>query len=156
MSKQKMAAEENLEKRYLNFYPSEGVDKKALEDINNILNVELPVDFCKIASFYSGGILGDISIYSFNRTDSPNIIDNTIILRETIELPDRFVVLAEPDESIIVMNTETKPQVLWIDAVEVKKLSNMSFDSKPEEWMNFSDFFEELLRQEEENSHNIP
>jgi hypothetical protein len=54
------------------------------------------------------------------------------------------------------MNTETKPQVLWIDAVEVKKLSNMSFDSKPEEWMNFSDFFEELLRQEEENSHNIP
>ena len=129
-----------LKERYLNLQPSDGVNKEVLSEIEKTLNVKLPEDFCEIASFYSGGYLGGISNYSFSSNDGEtNIINETIRLRNTVDLPLRYIVLSEPAESLIVMDTKNIPSIIWCDAVEVTKLNDKSFISKPDEWDSYSD-----------------
>ena len=73
------------------------------------------------------------------------------IQRGSINLPLRVVVLAEPAESLIVMDTQSTPSIIWLDAVEVNKLDSRSFLSEPDEWSTYADFFAQLLNDEEEN-----
>ncbi|MBV7276076.1 SMI1/KNR4 family protein [Clostridium sp. PL3] len=141
-----------LKERYLNLQPSDGVNKEVLSEIEKTLNVKLPEDFCEIESFYSGGYLGGISNYSFSSNDGEtNIINETIRLRNTVDLPLRYIVLSEPPESLIVMDTKNIPSIIWCDAVEVTKLNDKSFISKPDEWDSYSDYFAQLIEDEEEN-----
>jgi hypothetical protein len=142
-----------LEERYLNLQSSDGVNKEVLSEIEKTLNVKLPEDFCEIASFYSGGYLGGISNYSFSSNDGEtNIINETIRLRNTVDLPLRYIVLSEPPESLIVMDTKNIPSIIWCDAVEVTKLNNKSFISKPDEWDSYTDYFAQLIDDEEEEN----
>jgi len=127
-----------------------GIDKETLNEIQTILNVRLPEDFCEITAFFGGGLLGGISNHSFSNLDSPNIIDETIRLRDCINLPLQFIVLAEPDESLIVMDTQSIPSIIWCDAAEVFRLKNKAFISKPDEWNTYTEYFTHLLKDEEE------
>src|SRR5574344_1492599 len=111
---------EELRNRYLALFPVDGIDKSKLFSIEKILSVKLPSDFCEISQFYSGGMIGDVSMYSFNLDDVDNIVEKTILLRKSINLPNDFIVLSEPDESLIVMETSKKPSILWIDATDAK------------------------------------
>jgi hypothetical protein len=134
----------------------DGISKGAINEIQKELNLQLPPDFCEISEFYSGGMLGDVSLFSFIRiNNAENIIDETIRLRKTSGLPHEYIVLAEPSESIIVLNTQNKPTVLWIDAVEITQISDMFFESMPDKWDSFLDFFYKLLQQEEEDQNAI-
>jgi hypothetical protein len=142
-----------LKERYLNLQPSDGVNDAILSEIESTLNVKLPSDFCEIAAFYSGGYLGGISNYSFSNNDgSTNIIEETIKLRNSINLPLRYIVLAEPPESIIVMDTENIPSIIWCDAVEVTKLNDKSFITKPNEWNSYTEYFAQLIEDEEDDN----
>ncbi|WP_199884117.1 SMI1/KNR4 family protein [Anaerosinus massiliensis] len=143
-----------LKERYLNLQPSDGVNDAILSEIESILNVKLPNDFCEIATFYSGGYLGEISNYSFsnNHDGSTNIIEETIKLRNSINLPLRYIVLAEPPESVIVMDTENIPPIIWCDAVEVRKLNDKSFITKPNEWNSYTEYFAQLIEDEEDDN----
>jgi len=147
-----------LKLRYERLLPVDGISKTELNEIQTKLNVHLPEDFCEIALFYSGGLLGGISNYSFANSDgSTNIVDETISLRKSINLPSRFVALAEPAESLIVMDTQSTPSIIWLDAVEVNKLDSRSFLSEPDEWSTYADFFAQLLNDEEAgNGRMIP
>jgi len=146
---------QELRQKYERLLPVDGIDQEAIKGIQATLNICLPEDFRKIASFYSGGFLGGISNYSFtNSGNSINMIDETIRLRNSINLPLRFVVLAEPAESLIVMDTQNTPSVIWCDAVEVSKLDDKSFLSKPDEWNTYAEFFAQLLEDEEEEQTN--
>lgn len=141
-----------LKERYLNLQQSDGVNNAVLSEIEKTLKIKLPSDFCEISSFYSGGYLGGISNYSFANNDgNTNIIEETIRLRETINLPLRYIVLAEPPESIIVMDTENIPSIIWCDAVEVTKLNDKSFISKPNEWNSYTEYFAQLTEDEEDD-----
>lgn len=143
---------EELKERYLNLQQNDGINNAVLSEIEKSLNVKLPSDFCEIASFYSGGYLGGISNYSFSNNDgSTNIIEETIRLRDNINLPLRYVVLAKPPESIIVMDTENVPSIIWCDAVEVTKLNDKSFISKPNEWNRYTEYFAQLIEDEEDD-----
>jgi hypothetical protein len=147
---------EELKKGYLNLFPADGISKDAINEIQKELNLQLPQDFCEISEFYSGGMLGDVSLFSFIRiNNAENIIDETLRLRKTVRLPHEYIVLAEPSESIIVLNTQNKPIVLWIDAIEITQISDMVFESMPDKWDSFSDFFNKLLQQEEEDRNAI-
>ena len=140
----------SLKERYENIYSNEGIDSKQLDKIKRMLHVELPATFSEIATFFSGGYLGGISNYSFTNCDeSTNIIDETLRLREAIQLPNRFIVLAEPPESLIVMDTEESPSVIWLDAKDVSKLENKSLLIKPDEWATYQEYFIELLEEDE-------
>jgi len=127
---------------------SEGIDKEKINEIQTRLKVNLPNDFCEIASFCNGGLFRDYSYANFN--GCTNIIDETIKLRRAVNLPLRFVVLAEPDESLIVMDTENTPSIIWCDATEVSKLDTNTFISKPDEWSTYAEFFAYLIEDEEE------
>ena len=58
--------------------------------------------------------------------------------------------IAEHDMSIIVMDTENIPSIIWLDSVEITKLDEQDFISNPDVWKSFSDFFSYLLDEEEE------
>ena len=139
-----------LKTRYETLFSLDGIGKEAINGIQSALGVCLPADFYEIASFFSGGLLGGISNHSFTISNgSTNIIDETIRLRNSINLPFRFVILAEPAESLIVMDTQNTPAVIWFDAVEVSKLDDKTFLSKPNEWNTYTEFFAHLLEDEE-------
>ena len=142
---------EELRERFLQLQESDGISELDLNKIEEKLEVKLPLDFRKISMFYSGGYLGGISNYSFiDDGNNFNIVDETIRLRREIGLPKRFIVLAEPPESIIVMDTENVQSIIWCDSVEVDKLENKSFITKPDEWNSYSEYFGQLIEDEED------
>lgn len=146
-----MPSIQELEKRYTQLYPSDGVDESVLKKVESILKLKIPGDFCQIANFYSGGLLGGISSFAVATQDiTPNIVEETIRLRNAINLPSRFIVLAEPPESLIVMDTENTPSIIWCDATDAERIAYMSFVSEPETWDNYLEFFIKLLEDEEE------
>ncbi len=146
-----MANIQELEQRYTQLYPNDGVDKSVLSKIENILKLKLPEDFRQIASFYSGGLLGGISGFAFTYEGiSPNIVEETLRLRNAIKLPAHFIVLAEPPESLIVMDTENVPSIIWCDATDAERINNMSFVSSPQTWSTYLEFFTKLIEDEED------
>lgn len=136
-----------LKDRYiLLFNEIDGVSTEDLNKIESELQINLPNDFKEIASFCNGGI----DLHSFS-TDNPiNLIGETLRIRKSVGIPHRFVILAEHDMSIFVMDTQNKPSILWIDSIEITKLEKQDFISRPDTWNDFSDFFEYLLDEEEE------
>lgn len=139
-----------LQNKYQALYDFDGVTKESLDKIENELQIKLPNNFREISGFYSGGIVGGIDIHSFQFSEPTNFIRETIRIREAAGLPNRFVVIAEQTESIIVMDTEKTPSIIWLDSVEINKLEQQDFISKPDVWEDFSDFFHQILEDEEE------
>lgn len=141
-----------MKRRYEALYPHDGIDNKALLEIERKLAITLPKSFCAIATFFSGGSLGNISNHSFaSVNNSLNIIDETIRLRKTLNLPMNVIVLAEPPESLIVLDTKNIPSVIWFDALDISRIEEKSFITKPDEWDSYADYFKELLEEEEDN-----
>ncbi|WP_339262668.1 SMI1/KNR4 family protein [Lysinibacillus sp. FSL K6-3209] len=99
-----------LQNKYQALYDFDGVTKESLDKIEHELQIKLPNDFREISGFYSGGIVGGIDIHSFQFSEPTNFIRETIRIREAVGLPNRFVVIAEQAESIIVMDTEKHHQ----------------------------------------------
>ncbi|WP_285397690.1 SMI1/KNR4 family protein [Lysinibacillus sp. fls2-241-R2A-57] len=145
-----MKAKKELRNKYRALYDIDGISKGYLDKIEHELQIKLPNDFREISGFYSGGIIGGIDILSFLLSEPTNFIGETLRIRDAIGLPTRFIVIAEEAESIIVMDTENKPSIMWLDSVEVTKLEKQDFMSKPDVWEDFSDFFNYLLDEEEE------
>lgn len=146
-----MSSVEEIRERYIQLYPEDGIDENVLRKIEDILQLKLPDDFRDIASFYSGGLLGGISCFAFAYEDiAPNIVDETLRLRSAIKLPSNFVVLAEPPNSIIIMDTQNTPSVIWCDATDAERINTMSFISPPDTWKTFLGFFTKLVEDEEE------
>lgn len=138
-----------LKKRYLELKKENGVDNQAIERIEKNLGITLPNDFKEISLFYNGGSLGAVDNYSFDQGKWDNIIDETKRLRAIVNLPKKFIVLAEPPESIIVMNTEDEPSIIWCDSTDIYNLKTKSYVGNPDAWSDYSDFFDELLLDEE-------
>lgn len=131
-----------------------GINSIVLKNIENTLDISLPNDFKEISKFFNGGDLGAIYNYSFEQGNQDNIIDETIKLRETISLPKNFIVLAEPPESIILMDVEHKPSIIWCDAFDIYNLETKKYTNKPCIWEDYSDFLGELIS-DEENEHQL-
>lgn len=129
-----------LKRRYLEVGKENGISKKDIKHIENILELILPDDFKNISKFFNGGCLGVIDNYCFRQGKANNIIEETRRLRNTINLPKQFIVLAEPPESIIVMDVVHKPSIIWCDATDIYNLKNKSFINKPDVWQDYSDF----------------
>lgn len=146
-----MAEVDEIKKRFIQLSKINGINKNMLREIEDILRIKLPEDFCQISDFYSGGLLGGISVFAFTHLGiSPNIIDETLRLRNAISLPTNFIALAEPPESLIVLNSKGIPAVIWCDATDAVRIKDMSFISKPFTWKTYSDFFQNLIENEEE------
>lgn len=141
---------DQLKRRYTTHYPGEGTTEKQLDEIEKALGIRLPKSFREISAFYSGGLLGGISHFAIPDDWEPNIKQETLRLRESTGLPSRFVVLAEPPESLIIMDTSGNPEVIWMDAADAANWADRALASPVDAWETYGAFFEELLAEEEE------
>jgi hypothetical protein len=140
-----------LKQRYVELFSNEGVDTQTLVNIQKRLDVLFPIDFIEIAKFYSGGILGGISHFSIAMTGpADNIVNETIRLRSSTGLPSRYVVIAEPPESLIVLDTFANggPSVIWLDSTDIGNIKKGNSLSSPTLWKTYSEFFEYLINEE--------
>ncbi len=77
-------------------------------------------------------------------------MNETLRLRSAIDLPHRFIVLAQPSESLIVLDVESEG-VIWCDNYDVPRLDDSSkMLGTPDTWPRYAEFFEFLLDEEEE------
>jgi hypothetical protein len=136
--------------RYVQLNGERATQPAVLSRIESRLALELPADFRRIAEFFDGGGINTLPLYSLDSNDGTwNVVEQTLRLRTAIALPKIFVVLAEPPESLIVMNCAEGGSVLWIDATDAGRLATGEPLRKPDEWTCFADFFSEILEQEE-------
>jgi hypothetical protein len=127
-----------------------GTQAAVLSQIESRLGLALPADFRRIAEFFDGSGINTLPLYSIDAGgDSWSIVEQTLRLRTAISLPKPFVVLAEPPESLIVMNCAEGGRVLWIDASDAGRLATSDTLRKPDEWPSFAEFFAHLLDEED-------
>lgn len=140
----------SLKSRYDAIYGSEPCGDGVIADCEEKLGIKLPAEFKEIATFYSGGFLGGISHHEIASIgEAPNIVQETLRLRESIGLGGSYVVIAEPSESLIVLNVAGKPSVIWCDAVEARNINSLTFSNRPDTWESYGEFFAYLLDEEE-------
>jgi hypothetical protein len=143
---------DQMRSRYIALFGLEPVENGVLEQIESELGINFPSDFRTIATFYSGGIVGGISHHAIGHGGNPNnITSETMRLREAVRLPHSIVTLAEPPESLIVLETERaneQPSVFWIDGSDVSRLGEKESIRSPQVWPSYSDFFQFLLERE--------
>jgi hypothetical protein len=141
---------QELKRRYEALYGCEPAPPNVIEELEFRLKVRLPNDFKAIATFFAGGYVGGKSLHSISSTGSgTSIVSETERLRKAINLPEQMVVLAEPAASLIVMECQGSGRVLWIDAPDAPRLSDLSSLRSPQIWESYSSFFEELVGEEE-------
>jgi hypothetical protein len=146
----------SLKVRYLNLYPIKGLSNKQIQEIENRLSVLLPDDLKAVLDFYDGYYsLAYISLYSFDQSlPGWNVCDETLKLRKSINLPENLIVLAEPDESIILMEITNEPEamskVYWLGTGDAYNLAKgKPLEDNPTIFQTFTDFFSYLLDEEE-------
>lgn len=133
-----------IKKRYLKVMESDGISKKDLHNIEKSLSIILPNDFKDISTYFSGGYIGSVDMYDFVGSDI-NIISETLRLRNAIQLPNNYVVIAEPPESLIVMDTEKSPAIIWCNSNDAENIKSSQYSIKPDKWENYSDFFNDMV-----------
>lgn len=140
-----------LKDRYIAIHELEPCNDFELDSIEQMLGIKLPNDLKQVATFYSGGLLGGISHHELAAAGAAmNIVDETLRLRAAIGLDERYIVLAEPAISIIVLDVLGSPAVIWCDATDAMNLNSRTFSSAPDLWDTYSDFFCYLLEQKEQ------
>lgn len=145
----------SLKDRFIEIFGPQEKLEIDLRKIEKDLNVTLPDDFKEISTFYDGnnGFYID-GMYCYNIDSSPdNILTKTLFYREK-QLPEKFIVLGEPQESVILMETpgdEVKSsRVLWLSYSDVENLCyEENLKDKPIIFSSFSNFFDYLLTEEE-------
>jgi hypothetical protein len=150
---------DQLRSRYIALYGPDPVGKGVLEQMESELGINFPSDFRTIATFYSGGIVGGISHHAIaHGGNANNITTETMRLRKAVRLPHSIVILAEPPESLIVLETEhakDQPGVFWIDDSDVSRLSEKGTIRCPQVWPSYSDFFQFLLEREADDREEV-
>ncbi len=146
---------DDLQKWYVSLFGIEPTEVGELSRMEKRLGVHFPQDFEEISKFYKGGIIGGISHHAI-ATGRPgaSVTEETERLRQAVGLPHDFVVLAEPSESLIVMNTSAtsgSPVVIWCDASDVYRLGTLEELRKPDTWPSYAEFFSYLLGAEAED-----
>ncbi|MCQ2995601.1 SMI1/KNR4 family protein [Pseudomonas syringae] len=143
-----------MKERYLSLYKADTSSAEDMRGVENSLSVRLPEDFKEIATFYTGGFLGGISHNAmFSATNPLNIVSETLRLRKSINLSMEYIVLAEPAESLIVMNVSKSPAVIWCDANDAEHLGTGELSTPPDCWENYASFFSYLLEREESEDY---
>lgn len=140
----------SLKNRYVAMNGHRRISNDMLRSIQAELGLVLPLDFMQITEFYDGSGFNVLPLYSLaGNAPKMNPVNETLRLRESVQLPSNWLVLGEPPESLLLMDCANGGKVLWLDAVDVARISSNSFNKEPETWDSFSDFFDYLLEEEE-------
>ncbi|WP_315368756.1 SMI1/KNR4 family protein [Kingella oralis] len=137
-----------LKQRYATLLDDKGCSPDEIQAIATALALKLPDDFITIARFFSGGSLGEIDFFSFTRDCAPNIVDETLRLRQAVALPQRYVFLAGFAESVVLYDTE-QSHAFWFLAAELPAFLHDATVVESDVWASFADLFAECLADEE-------
>lgn len=130
-----------LKQSYLKLKDENGISENDIRNIEEKLNVHLPYDFKNIATYFRGGILGTLDTYDF--IDS--IIDETLKMRKDLTISHQYIVLAQDDESVLLLDTVQYPGIIWCDLDDIMNLCSNKFMKQPDIWGSYSDFFHEMM-----------
>lgn len=130
-----------LKQSYLKMKDENGISENDIRNIEEKLNVQLPYDFKNIATYFRGGTLGTLDTYDF--LDS--IIDETLKMRKAFTISHQYIVLAQDDESVLLLDTVQYPGIIWCDIDDVFNLCSSKFIRQPDIWGSYSDFFHEMI-----------
>ena len=143
---------ESLRRRFERLNGARPACAALLGEIEKQLAVRLPEEFKRICEFYDGSGLNVIPMFSIG-TNAPeeNPLLETLRLREAIAFPGNWVAIAEPPESLVIMDCLENGRVLWIDAIDARRVASGDFLRQPDVWESFSEFFSYVLDEEEED-----
>lgn len=144
-----------LKMKYLEIFPEDSLNQDELNAIEKRLGITLPSDFKEISEYFSGGSVGIIEFYDFKDNNDINIVDETLRLRESIQLPEQYIVLAEPPESVVLMDIRNIPAIIWCDCIDIENINGNNYLRQPDTWESFSDFFYDMLMEEVQNLHQM-
>ncbi len=137
-----------LKQRYATLLDDKGCSPDKIQAIATALALKLPDDFTAIARFFSDGSLGDMDFFSFTRDCAPNIVDETLRLRQAVALPQRYVFLAEFAKSVVLYDTE-QSCAFWFWVAELPAFIHDATAVESDVWTSFTDLFAECLDDEE-------
>ena len=132
----------------------EGCTHDDLHKVELYLDITLPDDFKEISLLYTIDYFGGMPNYQVVRgSNTLNLIDETLRIRNAIGLPHEYVFLGELDSSAILLNTVKQPHVIWVDSIAIERLNQLE-SHEYDAWENYQDYFEYLL-QEEVSERNL-
>ena len=144
-----------LKNRFYRLFGTQNELDIDLSKIEKKLDVNLPEDFKKISKFYDGnnGFYLDGMLCHNPNLSPDNILSKTLFYRDK-QLPKKFIVLGEPPESIILMETVDSdmkiPHILWLSYADLDNLcQEKALNDSPIIYKSFSEFFDYLLTEEE-------
>jgi hypothetical protein len=112
------------------------------------LGVALPRAFVAVLGFFNGSGIAVLPLHAIASNPATNVISETLRLRVQIGLPQQFVVLGEPPESILLLDCE-EGGVVWCDAIDAPRLGKEPLRVTPKRWVDFFAFVAHLLDEEE-------
>lgn len=140
---------ELIKQKYIDLFGSpEGCSIEQIDSIETILDISIQGSLRRVLEFYSGGSVGYIDIFSFTRDYFPNVIDETVRLRNEINLPHNYIFIAEHSDSLVLIDSKTN-EVFWFSSIEIKNFIEQGFVEDMDKWDDFIYFFDELLNNEE-------
>lgn len=140
-----------LKDRYERLYGLRPAEGAYLRDLESDLGVSLPHDFLSAAEFFDGSGVAALPLHAIARIPATNVLSETKRLRVSIGLPEKFLVLGEPSESLLVLDCRDG-RVIWCDALDAPRLGKQPLARDPETWATYGDFLAYLLDEEESDS----
>lgn len=137
-----------LQDKYLRVYGHHPVDEAYLRSLESDLGVTLPHDFLLATKFFDGSGIVVQPLHAMALNPVLNVLSETVRLRSRIDLPQRFLVLGEPPESLLVLDCSSG-QVIWCDAFDAPNLCKGALRGDPQIWASYGDFLAYLLHEEE-------
>ena len=85
-----------------------------------------------------------------------DMIYETVNIRNTTNLGNDFIVLAEPSESIIFMDTCNKPSVIWCDGnTNIKNINERNYTESIETWETYTEYINAVVNEELDDLMNL-
>lgn len=147
----KMSDVVKVRARYERLFGVRPVEGSYLQQMEAELSVSLPESFLLATTFLDGSGFSVLPFHAVARIPATNVLSETKRLRASIGLPDKFLVLGEPPESLLVLDC-SNDKVLWCDAVDAPRLGKEQLTGEPKTWATFFDFLCYVLDEEEEDS----
>jgi hypothetical protein len=138
----------SLRGRYERLNGLRPVDQAYLRSLERELDVSLPQDFLSVAEFFDGSGVAVLPLHAVAWNPAMNVLNETKRLRASIGLPENYLVLGEPSESLLVLDCGDG-HVVWCDAVDAPRLGKGTLTREPETWNTYGDFLAYLLDEEE-------
>lgn len=148
-------AMQELRTRYVTLNGVRPTPPGTLSNVEDVLGLAVPDDLLRVCEFYDGtGVVSESVARISAATEGETVVALTRQFRSELALPQNFLVLGASDTTVLLLDcaaaTSGKtPAVHRVHRADVPKLAVGHGLNGARSWPTFSDYFRELLDQEE-------